>query len=95
MFDPYGDLDDYDSDDEFMNPYVSTAELISSDYKMIGVVKECLYKRAGQRCVDGFGVSKSMIESRILGEMTIALSIDIGKVAGKILEPWAKEFSEG
>ena len=48
VFDPYGDLDDYDSDDEFINPYVSTAELISSDYKMIGVVvKECLYKRAG------------------------------------------------
>ena len=59
MFDPYGDLDDYDSDDEFINPYVSTAELISSDYKMIGVVvKECLYKRADRGGVDGFGVSK-------------------------------------
>ena len=98
VFDPYGDLDDYDSDDEFMNPYVSTAELISSDYKMIGVVvKECLYKRAGtEAALMALEFLNAMIESRILGENDDSAKHRYRKSCWKDFETgWAKELSEG
>ena len=97
-FDPYEEMDLYDSVEPAANPYVQVANYIACTYRLVEEVsRECLYKRAGSKAaLVGLEFINTMIEARILGENDDSVTHRYNYFCWLDFEnKWSNELREG